>query len=244
MTVLEEIDTDVFGFDVYSLVLTNNSFSLGEELERIASRGRAAYLVLRVDASEISQIEKAENLGFHFLETSFLTTLRLQTVFDTASHPYEYRKIEDLSELAAVCEIARDTMSMDRFSLDPVVGKRLSGERYVRYLQRSFYDASEEVWVVVSRKSGKILTFRSHRWISADRVRLLNGGVHPDHKEVGLGVVSSHFCFNSLMASGVRWVETQISAANIPIVNLEVSQFGFKVTRTLVTLRKLVNWTL
>ncbi len=239
---LEEIDTEVFGFDVYSLVFAKTDVSLLEQIENIASRGRRAYLVLRIDASEISEVEEAEKLGFHYLETSLSTTVRLQKRFDTTRYPYEYHKIENLTELAEVCDIASETMNVDRFSLDSLIGKRLSGERYVRYLQRSFHDSSEEIWAVRSRKTGRILTFRSHRWISADRVRLLNGGVHPNFKEIGLGVVSTHFCFNSLADFGAKRAETQISVANTPIVNLEIGQFDFKVTQARVTLRKVVNW--
>jgi hypothetical protein len=239
---IEEIDTEVFGFDVYSLKSASNAPSLTEQIKEIESLGRTAYLVLRIGASETSEIERVENHGFHYVETSFSTTARLQKGFDTTRYPYEYHKIESLAELDEVCEIADRTTNLDRFTLDPLIGKRLSGKRYVRYLQRSFQDASEEIWAVRSRKSKRLLTFRSHRWVSADRVRLLNGGVHPDFKESGLGVVSTHFCFNSLMDFGARRADTQISAANIPIVNLEVGHLNFKVTKTFVTLRKVVNW--
>ena len=240
---IEEIDTEVFGFDVYSFNSANTTSSLAEQIKEIEVLGRPAYLTLRIDALETSEIEKVESHGFHYVETSFSTTVRLpKKRFDTTRYPYEYHKIESLAELDEVCEIADRTTNLDRFTLDPMIGKQLSGKRYVRYLQRSFQDASEEIWAVRSRKSERLLTFRSHRWVSADKVRLLNGGVHPDFKECGLGVVSTHFCFNSLMEFGAKKADTQISAANVPVVNLEVGHFNFKVTKTFVTLRKVVNW--
>lgn len=241
---LEKIDSEVFGFDVYNLRSGNSDLNLSEHIEKIASVGRTAYVVLHVDAAKISEIHEAEEQGFRFLETNFATTLQLRSSYETSDYPYEYHKVETLNDLDEVCEIADKTTNLDRFSLDALIGKRLSGTRYVRYLQRSFHDPSEEVWAVRSRKSGRLLTFRSHRWLTTDQVRLLNGGVHQDFKESGLGVVSTHFCLNSLRSFGVKKAESQISVTNLPIVNLEVGYFDFKVTHASVVLRKAINWKL
>ena len=70
---------------------------------------------------------------------------------------------------------------------------------------------------------------------------LLLGGVHPNHKNVGLGVISSHFCFNQLKENGYKQAITHVSAANIPILNLEVGHFGFKVEETYVVLRAIFH---
>jgi hypothetical protein len=66
---------------------------------------------------------------------------------------------------------------------------------------------------------------------------LLLGGVHPNYKNIGLGVISSHYCFNQLKDDGFKRVITHISAANMPIINLELGHFGFKVEDVCVVLR-------
>jgi hypothetical protein len=68
-------------------------------------------------------------------------------------------------------------------------------------------------------------------------VNLLIGGVHPEFKDIGLGIISSHFCFNQLRLSGYRRAITHISAANTPIMNLELGHLGFRLSQTYIVMR-------
>jgi hypothetical protein len=155
--------------------------------------------------------------------------------------PYEYVLVDNHNDLAQVLKIAGATIEHDRYSRDPKIGKQISGDRYQRYLLDSFQREDDQIWSVRSKATKEILTFRSHRSVNEKEVNLLIGGVHPDHKSVGLGVVSSYFCFNQLRSMGYKRATTHISAANIPIINLEVNHLNFRVTDTFVVLRKVIN---
>ena len=87
---LEKIDSEVFGFDVYNLRSSDSDLNLSEHIEKIASVGRTAYVVLHVDAAKISEIHEAEEQGFRFLETNFTTTLQLRSSYETSGYPYEF----------------------------------------------------------------------------------------------------------------------------------------------------------
>jgi hypothetical protein len=236
------IDSEVFGFDVYSLDETSTQREFADSIRLLELQNSKAYVSFRTAIENVSQIHLAERFGFEFVETQFRTVLKLRKEFDTSKFPYDYIRIEDESKLQEALIIAKSTIEHDRFSRDPVIGKELSGERYERYLRDSFERHDDEIWCVQSRETGRLLTFRSHRIIDDREVSLLIGGVHPDFKNLGLGVVSSHFCFNQLRESNFKRAVTHISAANVPILNLEVGHFDFQVISSFVILRKLINF--
>ena len=135
-------------------------------------------------------------------------------------------------------EIAGTTFVEDRFSSDPLVGKPGSGERFRRYVLKSFRAEDEAVYRLLDPSNGRALAFNTHRYLSDDEVLFLLGGVHADLKAVGLGAANDYFLFNELMSKGVRRGTTHISAANIPVFNLEIGRLGFRVTAVYAILRK------
>jgi hypothetical protein len=237
-----EIDSEVFGVDVYSLAEPSTQKDFSEAITYLQLQNSKTYISFRTSIENISQIHLAEKFGFEFVETQLQTVLKLRKDFDTSRFPYDYVRIDEKSKLQEALVIAKSTIEHDRFSRDPMIGKELSGERYQRYLQDSFEREDDEIWSVQSKETGRLLTFRSHRIIDDKEVSLLIGGVHPEFKNLGLGVVSSHFCFNQLKESGFKRAVTHISSANIPILNLEVGHFNFQVVSTFVILRKLINF--
>ena len=236
-----EIDSEIFGLDVWDLVGAKSIDDFTEAIAILGNSKRQSYVSCKIPIKQISDIHAAERAGFEFVETQFRTVLGLRESHDTDKYPYDYIRVETEAELIAVQSIAESTIEHDRFSLDPMIGKNLSGTRYKKYLEQSFQRSDDEIWCVKSRSSGEILTFRSHRILSDKEVQLLIGGVHSNYKDVGLGVISSHYCFSHLKAAGYSRAVTHISAANLPIVNLEIGHFNFRVADTSVVLRAVVT---
>lgn len=233
-----EVDSQVLGFDIWNLKGAATVEEFKSVIDRLSSSNRRFYVSSKFPIHEISAINAAEQAGFEFVETQFRTSLRLRKTYDVTRHPYEYVRVKSEDQLNEVLSIAATTIEHDRFSRDPRIGAQLSGERYKQFLRDSYHNSRDEIWCVASKSTGQILTFRSHRILDENEVLLLLGGVHPEHKDVGLGVISSYFCFNQLKSSGFKLARTHISAANIPIVNLEVGNFDFRVTDTFVILRR------
>jgi hypothetical protein len=235
---LVDVDSEVFGRPTFSLSDVEAVADIDEALAEIDSGHGSSYTVCKLPSDRIDLIHAAEERAFFFLETQLRTLLRLKQA-PTGNHErYEYVEVRDADDLAGVLEIAGRTIEHDRISRDPLLGPTLSGERYRRFLVESFERDDEEIWAVKSRDSGRILTFRSHKIMSPTEVLLLNGGVHPDHKDVGLGVISSHFCFAQLRGRGIARAVSHISAANMPIINLEIGYCNFRVTDSFAVLRR------
>ncbi len=235
------VDSDALGRNVYSLTGAVSEDEFISASVAAAGEGESWYIVTKLPADAIATVHAAERAGFRYVETQLRMTLRLRTGFDVSKYPYDYVRVASEEEFAEVAYMARTTIEHDRFSRDPILGSEVSGGRYERYLRNSFDSATDEIWSVRSRKTGQLLTFRSHRLVDETEVMLLVGGVHPAYKDVGLGVVSSHFCFNALRAAGFTNAVTHISASNLPILNLEVGSLGFRVTDAFVVLRNFTD---
>jgi hypothetical protein len=232
-----DIDSEVLELSAWNLSGIESGSDFSDALTSVDKSSTTNYITCKLPIEEVRLIHAAEDAGFHFVETQFKTILRLNKLFDTSRYPYDYVCIKSDDELSEVLKIAENTIEHDRFTRDPKIGSKASGLRYRRYLKDSFDRDDDEIWGVKSKSTGQLLTFRSHRKVSDDEVNLLIGGVHPDFKDVGLGIISSHFCFNQLHNAGYRRAITHISAANTPIVNLEVGHLGFRISQTFVVLR-------
>ena len=234
-----DIDSRILNLDAWNIENISKPEDFADALNEVRSLSTKYYASCKIPIENIHLIHAAEDSGFSFVETQFQTRLRLRKTFDTSRYPYEYVLIETDEHLHEVLEIAEQTIEHDRFSRDPKIGKNLSGLRYRSYLENSYERDNEEIWAVRSKSNGQLLTFRSHQIINDAEVRLLIGGVHPSFKDIGLGIVSSHFCFNQLQKSGYKRATTNISAANTPIVNLEVGHLEFRIVNTYVVMRAL-----
>ncbi len=236
-----KVDSEVLKQSAWNLTRIESSEDFRLAIESVKENQTKNFITCKLPIENIEFIHAAEKAGFNYVETQFQTTLRLKQTFDTSKYPYQYVRIDTQDQLLEISEIAQATIEHDRFSRDPEIGRSASGLRYGRYLEESFHRDDDEIWAVKSNATGRLLTFRSHRKISSSEVNLLIGGVHPSFKEIGLGIISSHFCFNQLRDAGFRRAITHISAANLPIINLEVGYFNFRVTNTFVVLRAIVT---
>lgn len=236
-----KIDSEALGFNAWSLNHVRSDTDFQTALDSLKDAPGTKYVTCKIPVEEAVLIHEAERVGFRFAETQFSTSLRLSKNFDTTRYPYDYVRVDTEDELAQVAAIAQTTIEHDRYSRDPRIGRDASGLRYRHYLLDSFKREDDEIWATRSRSTGQLLTFRSHRKINEREVNLLIGGVHQDHKDLGLGIVSSHFCFNQLREAGYRRATTHISAANTPIVNLEIGHLSFRITNTFVVLSILLD---
>ena len=236
-----EVDSEVLGLNAWNLTGVEATQDFHLAIESISKQQTKNYITCKLAIDNIAFIHAAEAAGFNYVETQFQTTLRLTKTFETTKYPYDYVRVDSQEQLFEVQNIAEETILHDRFTRDPRIGKNSSGARYRRYLEDSYHRDDDEIWSVKSRLTGQLLSFRSHRVLNKNEVSLLIGGVHPSFKDIGLGIISSHFCFNQLREAGFRRALTYISAANTPIMNLEVGHFDFRIGHTFVVMRAVLD---
>jgi hypothetical protein len=235
------VDSAVWGRNVLSLsdIGADDDLAAGEAA--YVAEHQPAYVSVRLPLEELATIHRFERLGFSFMECQLRIAMRFKADFDVSRHGYEYQRVTTAAELDDVLQIARAAIVHDRFSIDEGVPSGFSGRRYEAYVRQSFENEGEEVWRLFDPVQNLTLGFRTHRRTSADEVLLLLGGIHPEMKALGLGVISSHYCFNQMRRDGVKRAVTHISAINKPIFDLEVTHFGFRYQQTFAVLRKLYS---
>jgi len=197
-----------------------------------------AYVTCRVPVENIREIHALEDAGFHLIECQIRSAIKLRKFYDVLDSAYHFQEVRREEELTDVLRIAGTTFVHDRFALDPATPAGFSGERYRQYVLRSFHASDECVYRLIDRQSGCTVGFKTHRYVSPTEVLFLLGGVDPDLKDLGLGVIAEYFEFNELIRKGVTRGITHISACNYPVFNLEIGRLGFRVLATLAVMRK------
>jgi hypothetical protein len=197
------------------------------------------YVSCRVPLEDLAGIHFLEKAEFNFIECQIRSTIKLRRPYDVSAFPYDFLKVSREEDLSDVLDIAGTTFVHDRISLDPCIAPGVSGARYREYVLNSFRSADEAVYRLVDQRSGQVVAFKTHKYVGADEVLFLLGGVHPALKNVGLGPVNDFLEFNELMRLGIRRGTTHFSAGNYPIFNLEIGRLGFRVAGTFAVLRKL-----
>lgn len=169
----------------------------------------------------------------------------LGKTYDTSGYNYTYSPVGGPRELDAVLDLAASIFEHDRVSRDPFFqqwkGRNISGERYRRYVQKSAHAKDEFVYKLVDNDSGRIVGFSTHRILTPESALLLIGGVEDQQRALGAGAINDYFGLNELKRKGVKWFHTYVSAANYPIVNLEVKGIGFRVVQSFVVLRRVYS---
>jgi len=237
-----EIDSDVLQSPVLEIV----DFDAGRDFRQFEDdyvrRYNPLYVTCKVPAEQIQDVHRLEEQGFRFLEFQLRLRGSPKREYET-SGDYSYLPANSERDLSAVLDIASSIFEHDRYSRDPFfqrfAGRNIAGERYRRYVQKSVAADDEFVYKLVNNQSGEIVGFGTHRIVAPDQALLLIGGVKNEYKASGLGVTNDHLGLNELRRKGIKWFYTHVSAANYPIINLEVRALGFRLVTGFVVLRKI-----
>lgn len=235
---LIEIDSQVSGRPVLAIHDFDPQADFAEFERRYIAEHAPGYVSAKVPLEAVHSIHVLEDAGFRLVECQIRSSIKLRKPYDTALFPYTFEQVTREEDLKEVLEIAGATFLHDRFSTDVSMAPGSSGKRYQAYVIKSFRSPEEAVYRLIERASGRTVAFKTHRYVSASEVLFFLGGVHPDLKTAGLGLINEYFEFNELIRKGIKRGVTHISASNYPIFNLEISQLGFRVIATFAVLRK------
>lgn len=239
---LNEIDSAIFGKTVLELrgVTADMDFrSFEEEYARISTPW---YACCKVPAHDIPAVHMLEENGFRFMELQLRLSFRVKPLFEKNPFPqYVFEEVTDTAILDRVIEIATGTFTDDRISNDPLLGPAFAKRRYAAYLERSFTEPNQRLYAMINSTDGDIVGFKSHLYLPGNEVQLLLGGLRNDCKNSGLAPLLEHFEFCELAKNGIKRGQTAVSGRNMPIINLEIAGFGFKVKESMVVMRKLYN---
>lgn len=237
-----EIDSQVLERTVLDLTDLEDAKHFAEFEATYRSEHDPYCAVTKVPAEDLAMVHKLEDQGFRFVELQIRLMGKITRAYDTSPYPYRMERVTSEADLEPVLAIAATTFEHDRFSMDPVfgaAGRNVSGERYRRYVLKSFHAADECVYRLVSEATGETTGFGTHRHLGGGDALLLIGGVRNELKDSGLGAINDYFGWNELRREGVTRFYTHVSGVNYPIMNLEIRGLKFHVVQSHVVLRKI-----
>lgn len=236
------IDSDILGRSVLEISGFDGCCDLAAIEAEYVQRNNPLYVICKLPVEQIADIHRLEDCGFRFVEFQMKLRGALRKTYDTTGYDYSYLPMTGPEDLEAVLELASTTFAHDRVSQDPFFrqwhGRNISGERYRRYVLKSFEVVDECVYKLVDNSTGEIVGFSTHRVLTPKSALLLLGGVRSDAKNLGLGAINDYFALNELKRKGLKWFHTHVSGSNYPIINLEVKGIGFRVVQSFVVMRK------
>lgn len=240
-----EIDSEVLGRPVLDIAEFDGNCDFAAFEEEYLKRESPIYVACKVPAEQIADVHALEDHGFRFVEFQMRLRGALHKTYDTSRYDYTYSPVTGSQDLEAVLELASSIFEHDRVSRDPFFqqweGKNISGERYRRYVVKSFEADDEFVYKLVDNATREIVGFTTQRILTPESALLLIGGVRNQEKTSGVGVINDYFGLNELKRKGVKWFHTHVSGSNYPIINLEVKGIGFRVVESFVVLRKVYS---
>jgi len=192
----------------------------------------------KVPAEATGSIHVLGRHGFHFAEFQFTLRHRIREALDVKSYPFRWERVTTSVDLNAALELAGTIFEHDRFSTDPQFGPAVSGRRYRAYVEKSYRDPDERVYVMKRDGTDKVVSFGTLRQLSAWEVRLLIGGVASDLKQSGMGAIHDYVGLQTYYEEGIRVLHTVVSGVNYSILNLEIAHLGFRVQCSHAVLRK------
>lgn len=235
-------DSRAFDLDTFEVEINvgneNSIEAAASELISLTDVPKPSLFYSRIDAN--SKINKATLIKANFFncETQLhvINSLSEKTIPKEIGNrrlPIMIATVDDYNE---VCEKAAQTFNYSRFHEDPFINKNLSDHRMKLWCNDMHNQNSP---LLVSRgKSGDLDSFIFYRLIEENRVELVLGGSLP-----GKGALTPLFWasfMDHFRASGIKFIETKISASNISIANI-YSFFNFKIKSTYFDFHKHVN---
>ena len=236
-----ELDSQVLGRAILAIHDFDPAAIFASFEQAYVTQYQPRYVSAKIPIDQIHSIQAMESHGFRFVEAQISGVIAIRKPPDYSHLPYRYEQVTTEAVLEEVLAIARATFDTDRFSKDPAMGADFAGRRYQAYVRKSFGAPDEGVYRLYDPADGKTLAFKSHKVINPREVYGLLGGVRPDLKGGGLGMIIDGYSDARLLAEGCTRIRTAISASNLIMVRYLVGTGSLKVQSISVVLRKIYS---
>lgn len=217
-------DTEIFGFAVADFkpgdarVIFEHRSAIGARLTSWATEQQAELIGCSVPAAEERWRTLLPRIGFTYVDSTLTYTLpKLQTVrFGRKHTPVRLATMADQAAVERVCETG---FRAGRYHADARFPVTLANARYRRWLAKEFESLGDSNRVYVAGKIGAAIGF-IHVRVEGDEAYLTLGGADPAMQSGILPFSVFIGTLEALRDSGVRRVESKLSAGNTPMLNL------------------------
>ncbi len=218
--------TEVFGYPVYSLNLNH----LAQELPGNAPVGRT-FQYAKVDASEISTIQRLEKLGFGLIDTNVVFE-KSKISKAPLSSAIELRWATPSDEKAIVA-LAERSFQKSRFHFDPKVDLK-TAQSVNREWVRNYFLGKRGESMVIAANEGKPVGFI--QILERDQVMIIDM-IAVDDQFQGKGIAQSMIAFAEERYKNFKLFRVGTQIANMSAVRL-YEKMGYRLSQSMYVFHK------
>lgn len=231
-------DERIFGYPCAEIteISAQNEVSakcLLKEFEAWAASEKIQFAYGRVTPTQVNK-KVFQNAGFYYGEASYKLTyekVQSRTEYESLIRSGPEMQPADKDEIEEIRNILGSDFHFGRLHEDPWVDSAASAQRYRNWLTDLIAQKHDIFSYRVKRKVVGLHIQRT----SGDNVDLVLTGLRRSHSVLCLTLWATVLKFNR--DHGAKRLQTLISAANIPVVNLYM-QFGFRFEAFLIGFHK------
>lgn len=217
-------DSEIFGFAVGDFrpgeitTWATHGFEVETRLAEWARERQVELIGCAVTATESQWRARLPRLGFLYVDTTLTYTIaKLQS----ASFPRKHASVrlataDDQAAVERICEIG---FRAGRYHADPLFPLALAKARYRRWLANEFRSLGDDNRIYVVGETGSPIGF-THVRVNGDEAYITIGGADPAVQSSVLPFAVFIGTLEALRDSGVRRVQSKLSAGNTPMLNL------------------------
>ena len=191
------------------------------------------YQVLHIEAGKVDALLAAQDKGFHLLEMnirlirSLSEDIILPKIYQRYNETlrFRYAKSEEIGEILKIVK-SGEMFLTDKVAMDPLLGKKKSGERYSYWAEDMIKNGA--ITVVTTYKN-MLIGFEIYHEDNGQCENFI-GGVFPEYANKGLGFAPLYCELINQRDRGNKKVITGVSSNNIPVLKVH-EMLGFKVEK-------------
>lgn len=190
------------------------------------------YSSMRIDCKDIPITKALGKAGYHITEITMQVTgvLPRLKIDNTQFNKYTFERA-DKNDYKVISDYSVKYFNHGKFHEDPLIKREFADRRNINMVN----DITQKYTTYIGRMDQKIIGFMILNKKNTE-VELLLGGLNPQYQHLSYSFWNR--IFNEYKGDKhIKKFTTNISAANIPVVNL-YSRFGFKFSQASYGFRK------
>lgn len=189
----------------------------------------------RLSSRETEEALLLQRHGFYFVEMSYqpeLNELQSLSIIAENNNPEVEIVFASEKDIDSIAEIAKNSFSMERFHVDPFLGKHLGDLRYETWARTSFANPKHQILKIMVK--GEIAGFFIIENSPEQDCYWHLTALSPQFQGCGLGSIVWKKVLQFVKQNGAKKVRTSISARNTAVLSI-YSKLSFRFPMPTIT---------
>ncbi len=240
---VDQSTSKIFKGNVIDWIINNKAVSF-EKISSIDNEIKIKYNPRIVTAfftsSELQIFNYLINLQYEFIQCRLSVEKEITPNYYNL-YPFELVRVSEANQLKELLELCNNIIFDDRFSIDPKISNKLALQRIKFFLEQSFANKNEFIFLLVDKVNKSFHGFRSFSVNTNHTAKMLLSGTVKSDALFDYGKIINYLETTEFNDLDIRKVKTVISINNYDEINRYISEFSYKVVNANIVLRKIYS---